>query len=408
MLAIGSAALNIRTTKGLPETGTTHAVLTVVNNLEYMCAFPGYLLAWLMGHVKGAPTWTTSLFGAFVGWAIFFVVLATMIRIGRWIVRRAGPSRSPIARPQDAPAQASTDSESLPLSRRQVLVGATLAAPVVAAAGSAAYATVIEPFNLKTRRYTVALRGLPAELHGVRFVQLSDTHFGPRVPADQIAAAVRRAIELKPDFYLLTGDYIYDGVRFIPGAVELFEPLVRGPGARPTLATLGNHDWYGDGERCARMLSDIGVRMLDNTRVFLDAKVRELVATEPSRGSLCIAGLGDLIEDRIDPERALKGVDPETPRLVLAHNPDTAEEGAVVHGPRIDLMLSGHTHGGQCSLPFYGPPVTLSHYGRRYIGGVVQAPSCRVLVSRGIGTSILPIRFGVPPEVVELTLHRAE
>jgi predicted MPP superfamily phosphohydrolase len=71
-------------------------------------------------------------------------------------------------------------------------------------------------------------------------------------------------------------------------------------------------------------------------------------------------------------------------------------------------MFSGHTHGGQVSLPIFGPPVTLSRYGRKYIGGVVEGPACRVVMSRGIGMSILPVRIGVPPELVEVRLRATD
>jgi predicted MPP superfamily phosphohydrolase len=102
-------------------------------------------------------------------------------------------------------------------------------------------------------------------------------------------------------------------------------------------------------------------------------------------------------------------VRPETPRLVIAHEPDTAEIGPLrdADAPRIDLMLSGHTHGGQVRLPLVGAPIVPSRYGQKYAGGLVEGPRFPVLVSRGIGMSILPIRFAVAPEIVEVTLTRA-
>jgi predicted MPP superfamily phosphohydrolase len=93
------------------------------------------------------------------------------------------------------------------------------------------------------------------------------------------------------------------------------------------------------------------------------------------------------------------------PRLLLAHEPDTAELPQLNH--RVDLMLAGHTHGGQVKLPLLGTPVVPSAFGSKYAGGLVQGPAYPVLVSRGIGTSIVPVRWGVPPEVVVITLTRA-
>jgi hypothetical protein len=93
------------------------------------------------------------------------------------------------------------------------------------------------------------------------------------------------------------------------------------------------------------------------------------------------------------------------PRLLLAHNPDTAEQ--VKPTQRVDLMLSGHTHGGQVYLPGLGTPVVPSSYGQKYAGGLCAGPTCPVIVSRGVGMALLPMRLGVPPEIGYLILTRA-
>lgn len=398
-----SAWLNVYTARTGASPGTWGLVLKLLNNAEFLLTFPGYFIAWKLGRFHGAPSWGSCVLGAAIGWPMFIAGVSCAALAGRWVLNR-------LAKRSDLPAGvgpgSGADQQPADPSRRRLIVGASLGVPALVAPAGAAYATFIEPLDLRIRRYTVPIRDLPIELEGLRLVQLSDTHYGPRVPAEHVAAAVQLALSLKPDLFLLTGDFVYDGPRYIEQAAELFRPLTQGPDSRPTLATLGNHDWYADGPECTRRLQAVGVRMLDNTRVFLDARTRTISGTgEPGR-SLCIAGLGDLLEHHIDPGAALGGVHPEIPRLVLSHNPDAAEETKVVRGPRIDLMLSGHTHGGQCRFPLIGTPITLSWYGQKYNGGIAHAPTCRVLVSRGVGTSILPIRFGVPPEVVEVTLTR--
>jgi predicted MPP superfamily phosphohydrolase len=96
------------------------------------------------------------------------------------------------------------------------------------------------------------------------------------------------------------------------------------------------------------------------------------------------------------------------PRLLLSHNPDAAEDPRFLRARhRVDLMLSGHTHGGQVRLPVVGAPVIPSKYGQKYAAGLVQGPRCPVYVSRGLGLSGLPVRFGVPPEIVLFELQRA-
>jgi uncharacterized protein len=164
-------------------------------------------------------------------------------------------------------------------------------------------------------------------------------------------------------------------------------------------------------------LSAIGVTMLDNRRVFLSSRTRR-ISREPHTlvpgESLCFAGLGDLEQGTVDFASALGGLPARLPRVVLAHQPDTAEHPALLAGEagdgtpyRIDLMLCGHTHGGQVALPFTGPLIVPSRFGDKYARGLVQASACPVLVSAGIGLSLVPVRFGVPPEVVLVRLERA-
>jgi predicted MPP superfamily phosphohydrolase len=96
------------------------------------------------------------------------------------------------------------------------------------------------------------------------------------------------------------------------------------------------------------------------------------------------------------------------PRLLLSHNPDVAEAPGLVRGGRlVDLMLCGHTHGGQIALPGLGTPITNSRYGQTYAQGLIEGPVCAVFVCRGIGVSALPLRLGVPPEIAVLELRSA-
>jgi predicted MPP superfamily phosphohydrolase len=132
---------------------------------------------------------------------------------------------------------------------------------------------------------------------------------------------------------------------------------------------------------------------------------RRLVGS--AREGLCLAGVGDLWEDRCDYGAALDGVAGGVPRILLSHNPDVAEEaGFLQSGYRVDLMLSGHTHGGQVSLPGVGAPVTNSRFGQKYAKGLVAGPVCPVFVSRGLGMTVMPVRWGVRPEIAVIELER--
>lgn len=285
--------------------------------------------------------------------------------------------------------------------RRRFLTDAPAAAAGLTGAGLLVQSAFVEPWALTIRSYRIPIDGLPSALDGLRLVQISDTHLGPRIPASFIRSAVDRALALAPDIFLLTGDYIHNGAAYIVPAAELFRPLVAA--GRPVVGVLGNHDWYGGGREMSRALAAIGVRMIDNGRVWLDAGSRTAVPDPPDQ-ALCIAGVGDLMQDTVDPDAALGGVPDPVPRLLLSHNPDAAE---LRIGHRVDLMISGHTHGGQVRLPLIGTPIVPSRYGSKYAGGLVRGPAFPVLISRGVGMSILPVRLGVPPELVEITLTRA-
>lgn len=343
-------------------------------------------------------------------------VVASAIGLGCWllvgcvaVIVRRGLLARPAVTPRDAaPAPHAAGTSDVDLSRRRLLVDGVFGAAAITGGGAVVRAAVFEPIDLQLRRYTVPIADLPRGLDGLRVVQLADTHLGPNVSSTYIADAIDRTLALAPDLVVLTGDYVHGGARQIGPAADLFRPLTAArAGLIGVVGVLGNHDWYADGPASADALGAVGVRMIDNARVFLDAGSRTIVPHEPDGPALCIAGVGDLLEDVVDPERALGGVFGGTPRLLLSHNPDVAEHPRTARAGRIDLMLSGHTHGGQVRLPLLGTPIVPSAFGGKYAGGLVEGPTCRVLITRGVGVSVLPVRLGVPPELVEITLVRA-
>lgn len=339
--------------------------------------------------------------------------------VGAWVVRRvflAPPSVAqarvqPLASPTQESAVAASERQSAPqmLDRRAWLLRAGAGGVGVLGASASAHATLIEPQNLVIRRYRVPIASLPPSLDGVRIAVLTDTHIGPAIPEAFVARAVRMTIDLRPDMVLLGGDYISGSSRFVEPAARVFEPLSRELTGVPVLGVLGNHDWWsGGGTTIAAALERAGVRMIDNVALFWTAR-GELHDAPQSIAALAIVGLGDMLAHDTDVERAFARVPAGTPSIVLVHEPDAAEMHEVVApgAPRIDLMICGHTHGGQVRLPLLGTPVVPSAFGSKYAGGMAQGPRCRVLTSRGVGMSWLPVRVGVPPEIVEITLSRA-
>lgn len=388
-----------------------------------------WCLGVLLGSSTSIATWTLSSDGWIQGTSNFFYLLALPGWIPLYILGFSGMRTDPVAIvvanaiawtawclliaicAQIASRDHSESSEShQPLpdqSRRSFLAKGLLGAGAVGAVVSPGYATLIEPWSLKVRRYTLPIRALPESLEGMRIVQFSDPHLGPRVPSSFYSHAVQVVADLRPDLLLLTGDYVHDGTDQIDEAARLCRPMIEA--ARiGAVGVLGNHDWWGDGPRMSQALRDQGVIMIDNDRVWLDPQTQRLTSSRTT-GAMAIVGLGDLTEDTLDFSKAFQAVDDEYPCLVLAHQPDTAEISVFTtpHAPRVDAMFSGHTHGGQVRIPLIGTPLVPSDYGSKYAGGVIQGPAFPVVVSRGVGMSLLPVRFGVPPEIVEVTLTRA-
>lgn len=278
-------------------------------------------------------------------------------------------------------------------SRRAFLVRGTALVGAVAVVGIAAR----DKENLQVVRQALELPGLPPELKGTRIAVISDLHRGPYNGMDFLARVVQAVNDERPDLVLLPGDFVQISGEYFADAAEAVARL------RPRIAmlgTLGNHDHWEGADLARRLLPRAGLRLIDNDRVFLTPG-GGLTEVAPAAG-LLLGGVGDLWEDRTDLEAALRGAPATMPRLVMSHNPDFAETGA--RRVRVDLQISGHTHGGQVNVPGVGVPFVPSRYGNRYAAGLVQGPAWPVYVNRGIGTTILPLRLRVRPEITLFTL----
>lgn len=364
--------------------------LKPLGDLMHILTAPGWLIARLVLRSWGEADLVASAIACAAGVSILCV-------LGLWLWAVRGAILAMPARSSDAPSLGS---------RRRFLTNALSAGGPALVGGTLIDAACRQPQSLRLARHTVPIHNLPPSLHGLRLVQISDTHLGPRVSREFIQHALDLAIALRPDVFVLTGDYVHCGLEWLEPAAQQLACLVRT--GIPTVAVRGNHDWFNDGRRMGSLLQSAGIQVIDNNRLFLTriGTANTLLDT-PTHDALCIAGLGDLRQHVVDPDAALGGVPPTMPRIVLAHNPDTAEHDAITRrgSPRIDLMLSGHTHGGQVRIPGFGTGTGMvSSFGEKYAVGLVQGPACRVLITRGVGMSLVPIRFLVPPEIVEITL----
>ena len=404
----------------LHERGTAQGPTSVLMCLAWVVAVPThylgrYLMSFetLAGLVGWVGAWRVLLILMF---PLYFVLFALLGAVNRWTNRRldaraargaAGraprddppPAHGPAPEPA-APAEPSPPPQQ-ELSRRR-LFRVTKNAVVTGAAAAAAYPLFGEPHRLVVTRRVFPVRGLPPSLDGLRVVQVSDIHLGPWLTVGRVRRIVEQTNALQPDLVALTGDFVMRSADYIPQVASALAGLRPAVGA---VGVLGNHDWNEDGHGCARALENVGVRMIDNNRLFLTPG-RTL--SDRDADGLCVAGVGDLWRDVQLYDRALGDLPAGLPRLLLSHNPDVAEEPAFTDGGyRVDLMLSGHTHGGQISLPVVGPPVTMSRYGQKYARGLVQGPTCPVYVSRGLGMAMLPLRFGSTPEIAVIELAAA-
>ena len=265
------------------------------------------------------------------------------------------------------------------------------------AAGLAAYAGWIEPRRLVLRELTVASPAWPAAWPPLRVAVISDLHAcWPHVTALRIRRLVERTIAEKPDLVLLPGDFVATGtllVRRVP-VRETAAALAGLVAAAPTFAVLGNHDHHVGARRVVGMLAEVGIPSLYNRAEPLRIGPRQL----------WLAGVDCLRTGRADLRKALAEVPADAAAtLLLSHIPDIIHEVP----ERVMLTVSGHTHGGQVRLPGLPPLVTHSALPRHMVRGLHRIGDRHLYVCPGIGSTGLPIRLGVVPEIGLLTLCHA-
>lgn len=264
-----------------------------------------------------------------------------------------------------------------------------------AVAGGLAAASVAACFALRqrprVRAHDVFVEGLPASFDGYRIAQISDLHCGPFASGERVAGWVRRVNRLQPDLVAVTGDLIASGSSFVSTVASALGGLRARDGV---FAAMGNHDYFTDGEAFSVALSEAGLSVLRNRGIQL----------RRGSGSIYVAGVDDTWTRRDDIERALADRPPEAPVILLAHDPVLFPEAAA---RRVDLTLSGHTHGGQLALPIFARKLNLARLMTRFTTGLYRVGPSTLYVNRGLGTTGPPVRLAVPPEIAVLTLRAA-
>ena len=270
---------------------------------------------------------------------------------------------------------------------------------------------ITEPIQVE--KIAIAIDDLPPHLSGTKIVQLSDLHFdGIRLSAKVLEQAIALCNDAEPDLVAITGDFVTDNPMPINKLAKHLQKLESKHGV---YGCLGNHDLVPANakQQIIEALSKIELKILWNEVAY------------PLGSGLAIAGLPDFWSSEFDPATALDRIPANIPRIVLSHNPDSAR---VLKKWRVDLQLSGHTHGGQVVIPNYGPVASLLPKIRQYVPkslrnylpyikdcaqvvrhwnwsqGWHQVEGNQLYINRGLGT-YFPGRINCPPEVTVITLE---
>ncbi len=251
-----------------------------------------------------------------------------------------------------------------------------------------------EPNRLVVHQETIQIDDWPKELSGLRVALISDIHSGGAFINDN---KLRKIVELtnqqNPDLIVLLGDYMspnsWHSRRVEPEVTAMAMKSLHAP--LGVYAVLGNHDWWYNGGKVRRAFEANSIPILEN----------EVAEIKWRDKSFWLVGLADSWTRPQHIDETLAKVPEGATMIALTHNPDVFPHLP----PSVPLLLAAHTHGGQVNLPLIGTPIVPSRFGRKYTAGHVFENGHHMFVTTGIGTSILPVRFRVTPEIVVLTIR---
>ena len=267
---------------------------------------------------------------------------------------------------------------------------------LVGALALAVWAIAVEPRLLRVRDLELRSAKWPARMPPLRIAMMADLHIGaPHATLARLRNLVDQVNGAEPDVILLPGDFV-QGVLF--GRTIQPEPIAEQLGRLSAqygaFAVLGNHDWSTDGRRMWRALEKVGITVLEN----------KAAPVQLPQGRIWIAGFADDSTRSPDPVGVVGRLPARDPVIAMTHDPAVFPDIPA----RVVVTFAGHTHGGQVCLPFVGALTNASRAPLRHSYGLVEDGGKQMYVTSGIGTSMLPIRFNMPPEIVVFTVQSAD
>lgn len=250
------------------------------------------------------------------------------------------------------------------------------------------YPIVIERNIVQVNRYKIPIPNLPGSFHGFTLAHLTDVHLGALVSSSFVETIVHRTNRLNTDVIVCTGDYVHE--KNMTEEIDQVWPVLSKLSARyGVYSVLGNHDHWADTNRSLYWLERSGQNIRHRYQPIYKGRERIL-----------LGGAGDFQEDELKIDQIFANSDPNDCRILLSHNPDSVD---TEFETPLSLVISGHTHGGQVVIPFWGAP-RLPVENKAYSSGLINTPRTSLFISRGIGWSNLPVRFNCYPEIAVLEL----
>ena len=246
----------------------------------------------------------------------------------------------------------------------------------------------IERHIFQVNTYRIPVPNLPPKFDGYTIAQLTDLHYGLFMPQTVVEKIIHKTNTLQKDLIICTGDYILErnGTKQIDTVWPQLMKLKANDGV---YSVLGNHDHWGSTDRSLYWLEKSGQSIRHKAVTIIKGEDR-----------IWIGGAGDYLEDDLGIDDAFQHAPDNECKILLSHNPDSADTDFKT---RIDLMISGHTHGGQVIIPFIGPPI-LPVKNKLYSSGFIRTDGTNLYISRGLGWAMIPVRFNCLPEISILKL----